>query len=296
MSQIHVTVTRHSAFYTPLIIAIAADFLTQEGLDPVYSAVERPKSVYDLLEEGAAHLGQAAISHAWMAREAGRKTDIVHFAQINERDGFFIAGRAPEPNFSWSHLVGKKVLVDHGIQPLAMFRYALRKAGVDYAKINIIDAGAAEQIEAKFRAGVGDYLHLQGPAPQQLEKDNAGFIVASVGQAIGPVAFSSLCAPARWLGTDMAKAFMRAYRKSIHFVSDARPREICTLLVPFFRDIDEDVLTSAIDHYQRLGCWVKDARISRSTYQVALDVFRSDGRVAKNYKYDDDVVAPPDER
>ena len=45
-------------------------------------------------------------------------------------------------------------------------------------------------MEAGFRAGRADYAHFQGPAPQQLEKDGAGYVVASVGEAIGPVAFS----------------------------------------------------------------------------------------------------------
>ena len=50
---------------------------------------------------------------------------------------------------------------------------------------------------AAFRSGAGDYVHLQGPAPQQLEADGVGHVVASVGEAIGPVAFSSLCARRR---------------------------------------------------------------------------------------------------
>ena len=37
-----------------------------------------------------------------------------------------------------------------------------------------------------FRKGEGDYIHQQGPAPQQLEHDKVGHVVASVGEAIGP--------------------------------------------------------------------------------------------------------------
>ena len=60
----------------------------------------------------------------------------------------------------------------------------------------------------------GDYIHQQGPAPQQLEHDGVGHVVASVGEAIGPVAFSSLAATRDWLRTDAAHRFMRAYRKA----------------------------------------------------------------------------------
>ena len=53
-------------------------------------------------------------------------------------------------------------------------------------------------IEA-FKRGEGDYIHLQGPAPQQLEHDGHGHIVTALGDAIGPCAFSSLAATRDWL-------------------------------------------------------------------------------------------------
>ena len=137
----------------------------------------------------------------------------MHFAQINEMDGFFLTGRAPDPAFSWDKLKGKRVLVDHGGQPLAMFKYACHKRGLDFASIVAVNV-PSDQMDAAFRKGEGDYIHQQGPAPQQLEHDRAGHVVASVGQAIGPVAFSSLAATRAWLGTDMARRFMRAYRKA----------------------------------------------------------------------------------
>jgi NitT/TauT family transport system substrate-binding protein len=69
-------------------------------------------------------------------------------------------------------------------------------------------------MDAAFRKGEGDYIHQQGPAPQQLEHDKVGHVVASVGEAIGPCAFSSLAATRQWLATDAATRFTRAYRKA----------------------------------------------------------------------------------
>ena len=34
----------------------------------------------------------------------------VHFAQINQRDGFFLVGREPEPAFAWKNLEGRTLL------------------------------------------------------------------------------------------------------------------------------------------------------------------------------------------
>ncbi len=78
-------------------------------------------------------------------------------------DGFFLSGRTIDPDFSWSKLVGKKVLVDHGGQPLAMFKYACFKKGIDFTDIGVVDAGTTDEMEDAFRAGEGDYVHAQGP-------------------------------------------------------------------------------------------------------------------------------------
>ena len=77
-----------------------------------------------------------------------------------------------------------------------------------------IDVGSTDKMIAAFRKGDGDYVHLQGPGPQQLEHDGVGHVVAALGDASGTCAFSSLAATREWLGTDMAKSFMRAYRKA----------------------------------------------------------------------------------
>ncbi len=295
MSEIHVRVLRHSAFYSPLIVAIAGGFLRDEGLKPSYSIATPDKTVPGGIADGSVQVAQSAVATSWMLMEQGETPNYVHFAQINERDGFFLAGRKAEPAFAWKNLIGKKVLVDHFFQPLAMFKYALHQQGVAFDQIDAVDAGDVGAIDQAFRRGEADYVHQQGPAPQQLEKDGAGFVVASVGDVIGPVAFSSLCASREWLASDMAQAFMRAYRKARQYVIESEAREIARVEAEFFPHIDRDVLTHTIAGYQRLGCWAPDARITREAYERTLDVFEYSGLITRRHAYDDVVTLPPDE-
>jgi len=83
-------------------------------------------------------------------------------SQINQRDGFFLVGRRPEPVFDWKKLEGQTLLADHGLQPLVMLKYAVRHNGADWKKIKVIDAGTPEKMQAAFGAGSADYVHLQG--------------------------------------------------------------------------------------------------------------------------------------
>ena len=289
--EINIQFTRFSAFYSPLIATIAGGFLAQEGLTSRHSVARPGKSAIEGVVAGTVQVCQSAPSQGFGPLEKGQPPPAVHFAQINEMDGFFLTGRAAEPGFTWDRLKGKRVLVDHGGQPLAMFRYACHKRGLDYAAIQSIDVPSS-QMDGAFRKGEGDYIHQQGPAPQQLEHDRVGHVVASVGQAIGPVAFSSLAATRAWLQTDMARRFMRAYRKARAWLLATPAAEVAKAEASFFPEIDRAVLTSTIAYYQKLGCWTPHVEITRPAFEVALDVFEHSKLITKRHRYED-VVAPP---
>ncbi|NQV83070.1 MAG: ABC transporter substrate-binding protein [Rhodospirillales bacterium] len=295
MTKINIQFTRFSAFYSPLISTISGGFLAEEGLEPSHSIAPPGVSAIEALLDGSAHVVQSALSQGLTTLEKGEIPATVHFAQINEMDGFFLTGREADPDFTWDKLNGKKVLVDHGGQPLAMFRYACHKAGINYDDIIAIDAGNGAKMDAAFRAGEGDYIHQQGPAPQQLEFDGVGHVVASVGVPIGPCGFSSLAATPEWLESDMAKAFMRAYRKTRAYVNDTPAAEIAAAEASYFPEVDQTVLTNTIEFYQGLGCWSRHVEITKAAYEVTLDVFEHVGRLTKRHAYEDVCAPPPTE-
>ena len=286
--------TRFSAFYSPLIATIAGGFLKDEGFQATHSVAPAGTSSIEGLVTGTVQVGQSAPSQGFGPLEKGQKPPALHFAQINEMDGFFLTGRAPDPAFTWDKLRGKRVLVDHGGQPLAMFKYACHKRGLDYKAITAVDVPSG-RMDGAFRAGDGDYIHQQGPAPQQLEHDRVGHVVASVGEAIGPVAFSSLVATREWLGTEAARRFMRAYRKARAWLLATPAVTVAETEASFFPEIDRAVLTSTIAYYQKLGCWTPHVEITRPAYEAALDVFLHAGLITKRHAYEDVVAAPPGE-
>jgi NitT/TauT family transport system substrate-binding protein len=290
--EISIQFTRFSAFYSPLIAAIAGGFLAEEGLTARHSVAPAGKSAIEGVVAGTVHVCQSAPSQGFGPLERGQVPPVVHFAQINETDGFFLTGRAPDPGFTWDHLRGRRVLVDHGGQPLAMFKYACHKRGLDYASIQAVNV-PSDGMDAAFRQGQGDYIHQQGPAPQQLAHDRIGHVVASVGQAIGPCAFSSLAATAAWLQTDMARRFMRAYRKARAWLLATPAARVAEAEAGFFPEIDRAVLTATIACYQKLGCWTPHVEITRPAFEATLDVFQHAGLITRRHRYEDVVAAPP---
>jgi len=295
MSQVHIMALRHSAFYSPLLMTMAGGFLADEGLEFSYHIATPKRSVTHCMADGSCHVAQSAVATSFAALEAGETVDLVHFAQINERDGFFIAAREPDPDFNWSALRGRTVLVDHFFQPLAMLRYGLHRQGVDLDELDVIDAGDPEAMDRAFRAGRGDFIHQQGPAPQQLEKDGIASVVGAIGDAIGPVAFSSLCAHREWLETDEAQAFMRAYVRGRAHVIITPAVELAARMIEagFFHGIDIEVLIHTIDTYKSLGCWTPHVEITREAYDNLLEVFLHSGAITRRHPYEAAIVAPP---
>lgn len=295
MGQCHVMVTRHSAFYTPLLVTIGGGFLAAEGIEAEFSIAETPRDILAGVHGGTVQVAQSAVSANFGALERGKKSPLVHFAQINERDGFMLVARTPDESFTWDKLKGSKVLVDHGRQPLAMFKYALHKEGIDFEAIEAIDAGGPESMDKAFRDGQGDYVHLQGPTAQQLTGEGLGQVVAWPGKSIGPVAFSSLAASRLWLESADAKTFMRAYRRAREFAIEMDPDEVASVVGRYFNDIERGALISAVESYQALGCWSPGVAITPEAFATTLDVFQRSGHITKRHDYKHVVVQPPGE-
>jgi NitT/TauT family transport system substrate-binding protein len=293
LDKINIQFTLFSAFYSPLISAMSGGFLKAEGLDPEWSVSPPGVSALAALKEGSAHVVQSALSQGFTSLNAGETPAAVHFAQINEMDGFFLTARKADPGFTWDKLEGAEVVMFKGGQPQAMFKYACHRAGIDFSKLKPIYPGGAAEVDRVFRDGQGQYVQQQGPFPQQLQADGVGHVVAQVGRQIGPCGFSSLAATRDWLKTDVAKAFMRAYRKTRIYMNETPAAEIARAEKPYFPDIDESVLADCIATYQRLGCWTPHVEITRAAYERTLDVFEYNGLLKERYRYEQVCAVPP---
>ena len=293
MSKINIQFTLFSAFYTPLIVTMAGGFLQREGLEYEWSISPPGVAAVDAVTAGTAEVVQSAPSQAFNAIARGETDYPLHFAQVNEMDGFFISARDAEDDFSWKNLEGAEVVIFGGGQPNAMLRYACHKAGIDFSRIRTITPGGADAIDQAFRAGEGQYVQQQGPYPQQLETEGLGHVVANVGPLIGPCAFSSLAASRDWLGSDMATAFTRAYAAARRFLNEAPAQEIAALEQSWFPGVSPEALAKCIASYQQLGCWTPHVEITPAALEVTLDVFEFTGGIPQRYDYEQVCAAPP---
>jgi NitT/TauT family transport system substrate-binding protein len=265
--------TRHSPFYSPFLAAHAAGFLEREGIDSVLRLPADGESTGAVLRRGEVDVVQSAVSAAWTAREKGASDIPIHIAQINRRDGFVLVGREPDPHFTWNKLEGKTLIADYGHQPFVMLRWAAHSKGADLSRINFANLGPSSAMEAAFRDGQGDYVHLQAGVPQQMQHEGAGYVVAFAGAGLAPLAFSSIAAPRGFIESDRLQPFLSGFTKAKAWTRESPAAEVARILAPLFPALQLESLTAAITGCQTLGCWEGDTAISREDYRAAEEVF-----------------------
>ena len=126
MTHIKIMVSRHSAFYSPVIATISGKFLDKYGISASYHIADKSNPI-DEVSKGDMDLGQAAVSGSWNYLESGKKSPVAHFAQINSYDGFLILSRETSNIFNWNDLKKGKFIEEKDL-------IALRPAPLDSIK------------------------------------------------------------------------------------------------------------------------------------------------------------------
>ena len=71
MTILNLMVYRHSAFYSPILSAIAGGFLVHEGFEPTYAVMPPRRSVGEMIASGEIHVSQTAVSMDEFRHERG---------------------------------------------------------------------------------------------------------------------------------------------------------------------------------------------------------------------------------
>ena len=134
------------------------------------------------------------------------------------------------------------------------------------------------------------FFHEQGCYPHQLEFDHKGIIVGSIGDLIGPVAFSSLCANEKLIKSDIGLKISKAFEESKKWVQNSDSKIVAESVKSYFPNFDTTSISNAVKDYQDLGTWNKGINISDEEYNKAQEVFKFSNLISKDYKIEDAVL------
>ena len=153
--------------------------------------------VLTALISGEADIGFMGAEASIYAYQEGATDPVVNFAQLTQRAGNFLVAREEMPDFKWEDLKGRKVLGGRkGGMPEMVFEYILKKNGLDPEKDLSIDQSIDFGATAAAFTGddSADFTVEFEPSATALEKQGAGYVVASLGVDSGYVPYTSYSA------------------------------------------------------------------------------------------------------
>jgi NitT/TauT family transport system substrate-binding protein len=278
----------HTPFYAPLPAGVALGHFAEEELDvTVVPAARYPRGTMQALLDGEIEICLGGLMRSFeLADRTGRH--VVHFAEVCSRSGFFLLARAPAPRFRFRDLIGKTVLsFAEAPTPWQCMLTVLRRHGVDPARIER-DRPLAEAVGA-FRAGVGDYLETTQPAVETLVVAGAAHVVASMGEATGPVPFTSYMATPEFLARapEVARRFTRAVYRTQRWLAVRGAAEIALALAAEFPEIDASLRERAVARFLRQDTWARDPLLRRAGYDALQDILLTGGLIRRPHRYAD---------
>ena len=285
---LRVVVAFHSIFYAPLPVAIRGGHFAAEGLEVDPETPALAGGTVDALLRGVADVSLSGIMRSFELVDRGGAR-LVHFAAVNDRNGFFLLSREPRPSFAWSDVVGRTIISFGGAPtPWLCMQTVLRRHGVDPARVTFRRDLSTPDAIAAFRAGQGDFIEHGPPVIDQLVADGTGHLVASMGEATGPVPFSSFMATPEMLTKqrDVLIRFVRGLYRAQRWMAASTAQEIAAVVAPVFGDIDPAIRVAAVERYLKQSTWARDPVLTRTGYDTLQEILLSAGFIKKPHPFD----------
>jgi len=274
-----------SIFYTPQYVAINKGFFEEEGLKIELTTGQGADKTMTALLAGECDIGFAGPEACIYVYNQGKEDYAVVFAQLTKCDGSFLVAREPDPNFDWKKTAGKTIIGGRpGGVPQMTLEYVLKKNGVIPGKdVEMITNLQFTATAGAFKGGVGDYVALFEPTASMLENENAGSIVASIGEDSGLIAYTAYFAKKSYIekNPDIIQRFTNALYKGQLWVQNNKAEDIAKEIKSFFPDADDDILVTVINRYKEIGAW-NDTPISiPESFELLQDVMETAGELDK---------------
>ena len=280
----------HSIFYAPMYVAIEEGYFAEEGIDlTLVTGFGADKTMTAVLS-GEADIGFMGAEASIYAYQEGATDPVVNFAQLTQRAGNFLVAREEMPDFKWEDLKGRKVLGGRkGGMPEMVFEYILKKNGLDPEKDLSIDQSIDFGATAAAFTGddSADFTVEFEPSATALEKQGAGYVVASLGVDSGYVPYTSYSARTSYMekNPDIMQKFTDALQKGMDFVQSHTPEEIAEIIEPQFPETDLDTITAIVKRYYDQDTWKENLVFGQDGFELLQDILEDAGELKERTPY-----------
>ena len=295
LAKVTLNEVAHSIFYAPQYVAIEEGYFKDEGLDMTLITGFGADKTMTAVISGEADIGFMGAEASAYAYQEGATDPVINFAQLTQRAGNFLVAREEMPDFKWEDLKDKKVLGGRkGGMPEMVFEYILRKNGLDPQKDLTIDQSIDFGSTAAAFTGdtSADFTVEFEPSATALEKEGAGYVVASLGVDSGYVPYTSYSAKTSYMekNPEIIQKFTNALQKGMEYVQSHTPEEIAEVIAPQFAETDLDTVTAIVKRYYDQDTWKSNLIFEKESFELLEDILEDSGELSERVSYEDLVT------
>ncbi|MEF9958808.1 MAG: ABC transporter substrate-binding protein [Niameybacter sp.] len=295
LEKIKVAEVTHSVFYAPQYVAMEHGFFEEEGIEVELLGAQGADKTMAALLSGEVQVGLMGPEASIYVYNQGSKDYSVCFAQLTKRDGSFIVGREANENFAFNDLAGKEILGGRkGGVPEMTLEYGIKNSGLTIGEdtaggeVNVRTDIQFAVMAGAFTGGEGDYVTLFEPLATALEKENQGYIMASVGEETGEIPYTAYSALSSYMekNQDIIERFTRAIYKGQQFVQTHEAEEIAKIISPHFTELSLEDLTTVVNRYQEIDAWCENPILKEESLSRLMDVMELAGELETRAPYE----------
>ena len=292
LAKVTLNEVAHSIFYAPQYVAIEEGYFKDEGLDMTLITGFGADKTMTAVISGEADIGFMGAEASIYAYQEGATDPVVNFAQLTQRAGNFLVAREEMPDFKWEDLKGRKVLGGRkGGMPEMVFEYILKQNGLDPQKDLSIDQSIDFGATAAAFTGddSADFTVEFEPSATALEKQGAGYVVASLGVDSGYVPYTSYSAKTSYMekNPDIMQKFTDALQKGMDYVQSHTPEEIAEVIEPQFPETDLDTITAIVKRYYDQDTWKENLIFKKDSFELLQDILEDAGELGERAEYEE---------
>lgn len=279
----------HSVFYAPLYVAINKGYFTEEGLTIELTNGGGSDKTMTAIMSGQADIGLLGPETAVYVKLGGSSNHPLVFCQLTQKDGSFLIGRSPMPDFEWSDLAGKEIIGGRrGGMPAMSLEYAIKKNNLE-DQVTINYDVQFDLIAAAFEGGTGDFCTMFEPLASNFQAEGKGYVITSVGAEAGNMPYTCFMAKGNYISENKEKVtkFMKAIIKAINFVMDNDSAAVAEALKDSFPSTSLDTLTDSVSSYKAIGAYKSTPVMSEQEFDNLLEVLLSAGTITERVQYTD---------